>query len=190
MKQITKVFCDVDGVLCDFIGGTNRFFKTPYDYDNYPYELGIWDILDDVGNRVGFKVVNQICTEDFWVNLPWMKDGRLLLNLVINSFNDVGFITTPMPNAGSWSGRYRWLEENLGSVMAKKVIITRESKSIVAKPTTLLIDDRDKNIREFREAGGHAILVPRPWNCLHMLRGKTYTAVEDSIQCLRERKLI
>jgi hypothetical protein len=38
------------------------------------------------------------------------------------------------------------------------------AKWFAAGPDTWLIDDSDKNIRMFREWGGHGILVPRPWN--------------------------
>jgi len=37
-------------------------------------------------------------------------------------------------------------------------------KEKLAAPCRLLIDDRSENVKAFRDAGGSAILVPRPWN--------------------------
>lgn len=177
-----KVYLDVDGVLCDFVRGVNAFFGTEYSYTKYPYDLGKWDILDDIAGGIGFKVVNAICTENFWVNLPWMWDGYSLYQRVMTKFDDVSFLTTPMPNAESWTGRFKWLEKHTGPSMAGKITITRESKAIVANPDSLLIDDRDKNVDEFRAAGGDAILVPRPWNRLHKYRHKTFEYVDMALR--------
>jgi len=40
-------------------------------------------------------------------------------------------------------------------------------KKFCAHPGALLIDDSSSNVQKFKERGGHAITVPRPWNLLH-----------------------
>ena len=40
-------------------------------------------------------------------------------------------------------------------------------KHFCAHSGSLLIDDYDKNINDFRQAGGNAILVPRQWNSMY-----------------------
>tara|TARA_B100000700_G_C14367978_1_gene544625 strand:+ start:90 stop:317 length:228 start_codon:yes stop_codon:yes gene_type:complete len=42
-------------------------------------------------------------------------------------------------------------------------------KHLLAKPDVVLIDDSDEKCRKFIEAGGHAILLPQPWNANHGL---------------------
>lgn len=185
-RKNMKVFLDMDGVLVDFLGGLHSVFKEDYDYDVYPYTLGKWNALDELrGGTVPFEIIDGACCERLWAKLNWMHDGIRIYEAVISNFDDVTLLTTPMPNPGSWTGKYLWVKEVLGPCMAKKMIITSGSKSVVAGPDTCLIDDRDKNVKDFGEAGGSAILVPRPWNCMHDLRHKTYEVVEQSIKALK-----
>ena len=170
-----KVYCDLDGVLVDFLRGIHKVFKIDYHYDKYPYELGKWNMFSDMMKpEIPIEVISAVCTQRFWEELYWGPDGQTIYYKIMSSFDDVYLLTTPMPNEGSWPGKYRWVLNNLGPVVAKKLIITTTSKSIVAGPDTLLIDDRDKNVEEFREAGGDAILVARPWNRLSFMKHQTY----------------
>jgi 5'(3')-deoxyribonucleotidase len=164
--MLRDIFLDMDGVLVDFMGGIHKAIGVPYSYDEYPYELGKWLAFEDSG--VPFDAVNNCCTERFWENLAWARYGGEILKAVEATFptTPITLLTTPMPNPGSWSGKYRWVEKNC-PWLANDMIVTRRPKASFAHPRALLIDDRDENVDRFREAGGHAIQVPRPWNRLH-----------------------
>ena len=86
-----------------------------------------------------------------------------------------------MLNPGSWPGKVEWVHRYFRT-FEKRLIITQAPKSLLAKPDTLLIDDRDKNIEEFIAAGGQAILVPRPWNELHGWAGESLQVVRNSLE--------
>ena len=162
----------MDDVLVDFMGGLHKTLNIPYNYKNYPYEKGNWDIL---GYQIKWQhypdclvtleECNQRCTTSFWANLDWMHDGRDILRTIMETLGleKVYFLTTPMPNLESASGKMMWVNGNL-PIYLKRTIITQAPKSLLAKPNTLLIDDKDENVEEFTKAGGYGILVNRPWN--------------------------
>ncbi len=162
--MIETVFLDIDGVLADFRKGIHLAFDKVYDYPLLTPKWKFWDDWPDVNS----KMVNTICTSDFWTNLEWMYDGHDILREVIKYFNpeQIYLLTTPMPNIESATGKWMWVKDNIPEYY-KRTIITQAPKGLFAKPGTLLIDDKDENVEEFIAGGGDAILVPRPWNKLH-----------------------
>ena len=173
MTKIKTVFLDMDGVLTNFLGGLHEALGVPYSYENYPYEKGKWDMLTDINTGfedipATFEQCNDCCITSFWQNLEWMHDGRDILEAIMNTLGleKVFFLTTPMPNIESPTGKWMWVRDNL-PIYLKRTIITQAPKSLLARPDTLLIDDKDENVEGFQKAGGNAILVPRPWNKLH-----------------------
>ncbi len=159
--MIKTIFLDLDGVLANFRKGVHDAFDEPYDYSTLS---GKWNFWEDWPG-VTFNMVNNTCDTLFWQHLPWMHDGPDILHAIRNTLGleKVYFLTTPMPNIGSPTGKWAWVRDNL-PVYLKHTIITQAPKSLLAGPNTLLIDDKDENVEEFAAAGGHAILVNRPWN--------------------------
>ena len=178
---INIVYCDLDGVLVDFLSGLHKALDVPHQYDPYPYEKNKWDILDD--GDLTFKAVNDACTTDFWQNLDWMHDGYDILKLILQYFKpeQIYLLTTPMPNPGSATGKTLWVEKRLPKYK-KRLIITQASKSLFAKPDTLLIDDKTENVDDFIEAGGYGLLVPRPWNIDYGMADYTMQIVEERLE--------
>ena len=169
-----KVFCDMDGVLVNFN-------KAACALVNHPYPPSNWDWIDEIpGNR---QKIDDQCTADFWRNLEWRYDGKAILSILTKKFNDIYLLTCPMLNAGSGTGKMQWVNKHIPSLY-NKLIITRASKSLFANPDTLLIDDKDENVDNFRAAGGQAILINRPWNKGCDRADKT---VEDLKRFLEER---
>ena len=162
--KINTVFLDIDGVLTDFRKGIHNAFNKPYDYPTLTPKWLFWDDWPDVT----FEMVNAVCTIPFWAGLEYMHDGHDILRTIVNKFSSeqIYLLTTPMPNVWSASGKWMWVEKNLPNFY-KRTIITQAPKHLLARPDTLLIDDKDENIDKFRAAGGKAIRVPRPWNCLY-----------------------
>ena len=164
-----KVFLDLDGVLADFTGGAHRAFNIPYAYANYPYTKGLWDWFVEAG--LTWDEVDSVCNAEFWAGLEWMFDGIDIYYAVRKFTRQTGsslnLLTTPMKNINSTIGKLTWIQEHLGENRRKQALITGADKKIFAGPDTLLIDDRDKNVEEFKAVGGQAILVPRPWNKNH-----------------------
>lgn len=176
MKRITGIALDMDGVLADFIEGACLFHNKPNPYDEVDRRetWGEWDV-----NKLwGMSATEfwKCSTYEFWKGL---KPYDTMLDLVANCISLVGplhvvIITSP-PDTNkeeAISGKRDWILEHLGSRLlgsrlAAKVHFTKH-KYEHAEEGMLLIDDSDKNVRDWREKPGcPAILVPRPWNSFH-----------------------
>ena len=162
--MIKVVYLDMDGVITNFVKGVYDAFNKPYilppqlKYDFWKY----WELPATT------KQVDLICNKEFWNNLEWMYDGEDILKEIIKYFKPekTYLLTHPMPNVESATGKWMWVKGNMPEYYSR-TIITQAPKTLLAKPETLLIDDKDENVEEFIDAGGDAILVPRPWNKLH-----------------------
>lgn len=187
--MIKTIYLDLDDVLADFMNGLHKALSIPYNYFNYPYKKGDWDILGHQiilnDELVTFEQCDACCDTAFWINLEWTHDGRDILRAIMDKpgLDKVYLLTAPMPNLESASGKMMWVYENL-PVYMKRTIITQAPKSLLAKPGTLLLDDKDENVEEFVKAGGNAILVPRPWNKLHEQANESHQVVKNSLESL------
>ena len=189
--MIKTVYLDMDGVMVNFLGGLHKSLGVPYDTSHYPYEEGKWNMLTDIKGfddvPATFEQCNDACTESFWVNLNWTPDGRDILEIVTRMFDirNIYLLTTCMPNPGTPSGKMQWIEKNLPIFKRQFIILgSGVGKGLFASPDALLIDDRDKNIDEFIAAGGHGLLVPRPWNRAHSCAGRTVEVVMKFLEDL------
>jgi len=169
--MIKTIFLDMDGVLVDFNKAVCDKFHLPYPPQTYEF-------FPEIRLQV-----NNICTATFWNNLEWMYDGCDILQAVLDKIHlsRIYLLTTPMLNLESASGKMMWIDGNLPEFI-KRIIITQAPKRLLARPDTLLIDDKDENIDEFIEAGGHGILVPRPWNELHGWADEALQVVKNSLE--------
>lgn len=187
--MIKTIFVDLDGVLVNFLGGLHKALGVPYSYEDYPYEKGKWNMLTDIKRfddiPITFEQCNDCCDASFWQHLDWMHDGRDILRAILTTLGleTVYLLTTPMPNLESASGKMIWVNNNL-SICLKRTIITQAPKHLLARPDTLLIDDKDENVDGFRKAGGRALLVPRPWNHAHLQANQTIEVVRDFLETL------
>jgi 5'(3')-deoxyribonucleotidase len=165
----------MDGVLVDFRRGVCEIFRRDDPSTNWAF----WESWDGIT----FANVNAKCNDYFWKYLDWTHEGREIEEAVRCEFdsNNIRLLTTPMDHPGSWTGKAMWVNRHL-SLYNKRLIVTQVPKHEFAGPDTLLIDDKDQNIEEFRAAGGQGILVPRPWNKLHAWSDKTLEVVKNSLE--------
>lgn len=172
-----KVYLDMDGVLVDFRRGICEAFSRDDPSDNWMF----WENWEGITS----EIVSQVCNREFWEHLHWTEDGQILLYGwvgIMYKFPDITLLTTPMPNPDSWTGKYLWIKNNMPMKFMDNVIMLNCSKSLLAGPDTLLIDDRDENIQEFIAAGGQGILVPRLWNELRGWTDKSLQIVKNSLE--------
>lgn len=139
-----KVYCDMDGVLVDFLGGVMK----ELDISNIPSQ----DELDN------FLSTLQGSSKTFWSELEWMSDGKKLWD-TLKDLNTEILSACPsncrvQPNVEK--GKRLWCKKNLG--ISKGInISTRKDKVNFANKKHILIDDYIKNINEWKRAGGIGI---------------------------------
>ena len=99
---------------------------------------------------------------DFWRSLPLMNEG-LLRHLY---YHPVQFVVLTAPPSGSYHQAYKgkqdWVEENLRPILLDTLVgfICCGKKGHFNAPNALLIDDREKNCREFK----HSLLIEETVN--------------------------
>jgi len=153
----TIAFVDMDGVLVDFVAGVLKHFGR----EHIPHRDIQWGIEEQMG-----------CTKDefwgqlghlFWANLPWTNEGKALLDGVRRICGDnIVILTSPSRTPGCVDGKLDWVRREIPA-LADSVIMCKR-KGFVAHSNAVLLDDHNKNVDEFSEAGGRTLLIPRPWN--------------------------
>ena len=159
-----KVYLDCDQVLSDFVAGAARALGFHYPgTQNWPegWTYDFFKFMDSTREEV-----NDLCDIDFWANLPWMEDGRDMLNQVLSRFrpDEIIVLTTPMRNSGSYTGKMIWFEKNIPELYSRVVPTAVPKEEFAFDFDRVLIDDCQSNHERFVRAGGACILVPRPWN--------------------------
>ena len=137
------IYCDMDGVLCDF---DKRFmeFSNGIPPSRYESEFGkkaFWKLISEKG--VGY-----------WVGIPWMPDGKQLWNY-IKPYNP-SLLSAPSMEESSRLGKRLWVRNNIPGT--KLILRSAEQKQEFANPNAILIDDRPSNIEQWRAKGGIGIM--------------------------------
>ena len=191
-----QIFCDMDGVLADFVTPVleviNKDLKDMSIPDRKPTggmtrmgklrkalkEAGVDEItLTHIGKSEG-KIRHAISymikrvgdDEKFWANLPKMPDADRLWEF-IKPYNPI-LLTTPQ-QPGSEEGKRVWAEKHLG-ITPNKVFMAPNppGKSGWAKPNAILIDDfYQTNVVPWRQAGGIGIYHKNAADTIRKLKG-------------------
>lgn len=144
LKEVTqgyKIYCDLDGVLVDFAKGYKKLTgQLPPPAETQTDKAAFWKPIDKSGG-------------DFWANLDWTRDGKELWNYIAPFKPEI--LSSPSNSNTSVEGKYRWVKEHLPSV--KLNLVQSKQKQIMAKPNTILIDDREDICKRWEDAGGIAV---------------------------------
>jgi len=153
-----KVFCDIDGVLTDF----PKAFNARYGLN----------IAEELFGEADFpRLLNRTIEEidagldyEFWSNLPWTDTGRQFLWSLewIYGAENICLLSFPSYSPEGPAGKIAWVKRELPDYSMR--LILAADKRFCASADAVLFDDRPRNVREFKAAGGHAILVPTPYN--------------------------
>ncbi len=177
MARLT-VFCDIDGVVADFVGGACRAhgWDNPWLVPNTPW-TGEFELINifGVSKEQFWRPIDDL-GQTFWRTLETTPEANELYSLAHSFGDDVAFLTAPSDDPSCVPGKRSWIAGNFPKTPV--IFAQASAKRLLAHPKALLIDDKDSNVEEFYKAGGHAILVPRPWNKLHKLDTLDYVRTE------------
>lgn len=153
------VFFDLDGILADFWTGSIR----AHGLDVPPIgTLSNWNFWRDLGMSDD-EFWRPLHSPDVWADLPLCADGVRLFRMVemLVRPERIGFLSSGSC-PGSVDGKRRWLDRHFPGYAKSACYLT--NKGLVGGPNKVLVDDFDGNTDQFVMHGGHAVLVPRPWN--------------------------
>lgn len=162
--MISHVFCDMDGVLCDFVSAAMRVHGATFEPSAWP--AGIDDLAGLLGLTLPafWREIDRFEEQHgFWSRLkayPWVTD-------LVAMAEPFGFTVATSPSRDPFcaSGKIQWLKRHLGESFG--AFMVGPQKELLAAPGRVLIDDRDESIERFQQAGGQGILFPQPWNTNH-----------------------
>ena len=146
MEDKYKIYLDMDGVIVDF---DKRFTDLagmgPREYENSFGKDKFWDFIDskEKGGGVGF-----------WVGMPWMPGGPELYNRVAQ--HNHALLSSPSRSESSKLGKRLWKKKYTPNT--DLILSLAANKKNYADGNSILIDDRESNIQQWREAGGIGIL--------------------------------
>ena len=150
------LFGDLDGVFADFPTAASAANGRP------EYEVTTWNFFEDWG----------ITEEQFWAPIkdlgdsfygelvqpfPWFDE---LVDVLDRYDKDWVIATAPHDHPTAYSGKKIWCDRYLPG----RALIVLKSKTPLAKPGVVLLDDNDGNVQKFRQHGGDGVLFPQPWN--------------------------
>ena len=136
-----KIYVDMDGVLVDFDGGYEKL-------------TGMTTrAADEKGPEFFWKPISKAGAK-WWITLNWMPDGKQLWDYV-KKYNPE-LLSAPSREEASKMGKRVWVKRELPGV--KLILRSADKKQEFASPNSILIDDREKNIEQWKNAGGIGIL--------------------------------
>jgi hypothetical protein len=161
----TKIFVDMDGVLCDL-------------YNVVASELNI--PLEELtpGDYAGFFKSHADDADDVFANLPKYESADFLIKIVNDLAGEYRICSAQLKNHDSTkviSGKNQWLDNNLEDQPVERIFTREKYKHATTdgKPN-ILIDDWKENINDWNDAGGIGIL---------------YSAERDGLDTLIEKLL-
>jgi 5'(3')-deoxyribonucleotidase len=165
--MISNILCDLDGVLADFaslaIEKLNWYVDEPIaqmTIESYAH-VGKFNIAEVYGISMSEFWLRLEKGDKFWCNekpFPWAKD---LLDW-LGTIAPVTICTSPSNHPVACKQKTEWVEKHLG--LNNNHLMIGSRKYLMGKSENLLIDDYERNVKAFRDAGGKAIQVPSNWN--------------------------
>jgi 5'(3')-deoxyribonucleotidase len=171
--MINTILLDIDGVCNRFVYHAFQHVGiTDFTESDYPVQCG-FDVVEAINTIAGEpryfpSLFWDSLDRQFWATIPVSQEFTDLLMWAVNRVGkrNVYFLSATARSADSAAGKVEWIQKNAPYWLQRQYLLG-PSKAICANESTLLIDDREKNVEEFVQAGGYAWLMPRPWNNMH-----------------------
>jgi len=137
-----KLYCDLDGVLCNFNGRFEEYSGLSPDKFIEKYNIrAFWKEIEKNGVK-------------WWSHMEWLPNAKDLWNFIINNFEDVEILTgSPWGLCGQYAhqGKEIWVARELGGYKVNHK--SGSKKWEYANEDTILIDDTPKVIQKWIELG-------------------------------------
>jgi hypothetical protein len=160
MKNLPRIYCDMDGVLCDFKKAAEKVTGMSIEKWSSENKEKKWGPIKN--------------TPRFWHTLPWMPGGRQLWSFIstykphiLSAYVEESFDPNCIP------GKTFWAKTNLGLGINRINLVKRVQKQNYAKVAgqpAILIDDYEKNTRQFTDRGGIGIHHTSTSNTINQLK--------------------
>ena len=155
--SLPTIYCDMDGVLCDFRKGIDNMFKLKSKDPSMPGPMqmaGYKDTDDWINAPLTAQKWEPITNyKMFWPTLPWTKDGQKLW-FFIRKFNPHILSAYTPYDKNSIKGKQLWLQRNLKLTDASRIHLVRRAEKKIYANGNVLIDDYGRNVKEWKKNKG------------------------------------
>ena len=166
-KEVTgslpHIYCDMDMVLVDFIGGANEQLRK----EGYPINF---DMAPKSDKDLKWELLQK--KKDFWATLPPMNDAMKLWKFIRP--HKPSILSTPSKRMKeSMPGKRKWIRKHLGSVTDINLVPRWDKQRFALDKDgnpNILIDDYIKNIKEWRAKGGIGVHHTNALNTIRQLK--------------------
>ena len=152
-----RIYCDMDGVVCDFKTAAQKATGMPITKWMYSSKTEKWQPIKD--------------TPKFWHTMPWQAGGRSLWSFIskykphiLSAYVEESFDPNCIP------GKTKWLKTNVGVSTDRINLVKRVQKQNFANKNSILIDDYNKNVTDFKRRGGIGIYHTSTSNTIRELK--------------------
>jgi 5'(3')-deoxyribonucleotidase len=148
-----EIFCDMDGVLCDFVEQWKAYFKG--------------EDPDTMRRRIGkpeFDEYLDSMDRKFWNTMKWMPGAQNMWNIITKYGPKI--LSAPAENPDSPAGKLDWIKKNIPSNTPEVIFRKSTLKQEFSGPNKILIDDLKRNIDQWNARGGIGILHTTPQNTI------------------------
>lgn len=161
-----RILLDGDGCIIDWMDSACRILGVDLEDSVIRNRLKTEKLENLVGKAAMWGAIQKE-GYSFWANLKPFEWTNVFYTGLKQLVNDQVYIcTAPSSDPQSAAGKMYWCKKHL-RCEHKQIVIT-QSKWLLASPDSFLIDDDERKVRSFREAGGHAFLFP---NALRIMDG-------------------
>ena len=162
-NELPQIYCDMDQVLVNFMGGANKALAAQ--------GLGTFQTIE---KNVKWEALSKV--PKFWANLEPMSDAMMLWRYI--KPHQPYILSTPSKHMATCKPeKIEWVRKHLGAV-EQIHLVPRENKQKFAVNSdgtpNLLIDDYEKNIKEWVAKGGIGIRHINSINTISQLRKLGY----------------
>ena len=169
--QVEKIYFDMDGVLADFERGVKEICKvTPPSQNAKHHKPGEDDVMWE-------KIRDN---EHFYDLLELMPGAKEMFDVVYIRYGDRCEILTgiPKPKRGivnAADDKKKWVYRLLSEDVVVNIVYREEKQNYCHGEGCVLIDDMERNIRDWKAAGGTGIV---------------YVSAEDTLNKLKELEVL
>jgi hypothetical protein len=148
MNNLPRIYCDMDGVLCNFISAAEKVTGVT---------INKW--MEEPDKKEKWKPI--IDKKNFWHTLPWQPGGQQLWSYINNYLPHI--LSAYVEHANDPNcipGKRHWAKSHLAIPDSRINLVKRREKqnyAMVNGEPALLIDDYIKNINQFKARGGIGI---------------------------------
>ena len=173
------IYCDMDGVLCDFDKQFEKLTNTPpKEFEANKGTKEFWNVILKEGEKFWTQMKPMPGFEDFKSELISIStDGRFKLKFLTSTSASQILKNYPRQEAIDYIkniefGKRTWLQTHWSG---PKTIIFSDSgkgKGKYATPNSILIDDLSPNVESFIAAGGSGIIFTNAQQAIDELKAK------------------